>query len=158
MASGMQERSNTPLANFEMVEQPTDIGKKQLVDLGLLLEGRLDLGKRVFQVPLLVGKGKRGADLFETRSVLPVSQEPIGLQGGRKREDSSDRSSRPPPTQKPCPGALIGCATVSRKVAAASPFEQIGEESARIASRGPSSLDFPQARKGFYHIGRPSGT
>ena len=49
------------LANFEIVEQPTDISKKQIVDLGLLLEGRLDLGKRVFQVPVLVGKGKRAS-------------------------------------------------------------------------------------------------
>jgi len=71
------------LTNFEVVEQPTDIGKKQVVDLGLLLEGRLDLGKWVFQVPVLVGKGKCGPDLFEARSILPVSQEPIGLQGSR---------------------------------------------------------------------------
>ena len=37
------------LANFEVVEQSADIGKKQVVDLGLLLEGRLNLGKRVFR-------------------------------------------------------------------------------------------------------------
>jgi hypothetical protein len=31
---------------------------------------------------MLVGKGKRGADLFEARGVLRLAQEPIGLQGG----------------------------------------------------------------------------
>ena len=36
------------LTNFEVVEQPTDIGK-QVVDLGLLLEGRLDLAKGFFK-------------------------------------------------------------------------------------------------------------
>jgi hypothetical protein len=30
-------------------------------------------------------------------------------------------------------------------------FKQIGEEAARIAARGSSFLDFPQARKEFYH-------
>jgi hypothetical protein len=54
------------------------------VDLGLLVEGRLDLGKWVFQVPVLVGKGKRGPDLFEARCVLPVSQVPVGLQAAGK--------------------------------------------------------------------------
>jgi hypothetical protein len=34
---------------------------------------------------VFVGKGKRGPDLFEARRVLAVSQEPIGLQGSRKR-------------------------------------------------------------------------
>ena len=83
-AGGAGDNGEALLTNFEVVEQPTDIGKKQVVDLGLLLEGRLDLGKRVFQVPVLVGKGKRGADLFEARGILPVSQEPIGLQGSRR--------------------------------------------------------------------------
>ena len=59
------------LTNFEVVEQPTDIGKKQIVDLGLLLEGRLDLGKRVFQVPVLVGKGKRSTNLLRLAAFFP---------------------------------------------------------------------------------------
>jgi hypothetical protein len=142
------------LANFEVVEQPTDIGKKQVVDLGLLLEGRLDLGKRVFQVPVLVGKGKRSADLFEARGILPVSQVPIGLQGGRKRKAPRIEARGRGPGQKPCPGALIGCETVSRKVAAVSPFEQIGEEAARIASRGSSFLNSHKHGRDSTTVGR----
>ena len=146
------------LTNFEVVEQPTDIGKKQVVDLGLLLEGRLDLGKRVFQVPVLVGKGKRGADLFEARGILPVSQEPIGLQGSRKRKAPRIEARGRRPGQKPCPGALIGRETVSRKVAAASPFEKIGEEAARIASRGSSFSISHKHGRDSTTVGRPSGT
>ena len=47
------------LQGFEIVEEPTDVGKEEVADLELLVERRLDLGERVFQVPALVGKGKR---------------------------------------------------------------------------------------------------
>ena len=46
---------------------------------------------------MLVGKGKRGPDLLEARRVLPVSQEPIGLQGGRKRKTPRIEAPQPPP-------------------------------------------------------------
>ena len=46
------------LANFEIVEQSTDIGKKQVVDLGLLWRGGSILAKGFFKVPELVGKGR----------------------------------------------------------------------------------------------------
>ena len=43
------------------------------------------------------------------------------------------------PGQKPCPGALTGCETVSRKVAATSSFEQIGGEATESLPEGPAS-------------------
>ena len=74
------------LPDFEIAQEPTDIGEEEVADLGLLLERRFDLGKGVFQIPVLVGKGKRGPNLLEARGVLPLSQESIGLQGGRERK------------------------------------------------------------------------
>jgi hypothetical protein len=71
------------LADFEIVEEPPNVGKEEIADLGLLVKRWIDFPKRVFQVKMLVGKGKCGANLFETRRVLAVSQEAIGLQGGR---------------------------------------------------------------------------
>jgi hypothetical protein len=61
------------LPNLQIVEQPPNIGEQQIANLGLLVERRLDLGKGSFQVPVSIGKGKRGPDLFETRSILPLS-------------------------------------------------------------------------------------
>ena len=90
--------------------------RSEVADLGLLVERGLDLRKRILQVPVLVGKGKRGPDLFEARGVLPVSQEPIGLQGGRKRKTPRIEARSRRPGKKPCPGALIGRETVSRKI------------------------------------------
>jgi hypothetical protein len=59
------------LPGFQIVEEPADVREEEVADLGLLVERRLDLRKRVFQVPVLVGKRERGADLFEARRVLP---------------------------------------------------------------------------------------
>jgi hypothetical protein len=74
------------LPDFEIVEEPTNVGEEQVADLGLLVDRGFDLGKGVFQIPVLVGKGKRGTDLLEAGGVLPISQEPIGLQGLRERK------------------------------------------------------------------------
>ena len=57
---------------LKIVEEPTDLGEEQVADLGLLVERRFDLGERVLCVPVSIGKGKRGADLFEIRGVLPL--------------------------------------------------------------------------------------
>ena len=75
--------------------------------------------------------------------------------GIRKRKTPRIEARGRRPGQKPCPGALIGCETVSRKVAAASPFEQIGEEAARIASRGSSFLIFHKHGRDSTTVGRP---
>jgi len=82
---------------LKIVEEPTDLGEEQVADLRLLVERGLNLRKGVFQVPMLVGKGKRGPNLLEARSVFAFSQEPIGLQGGRKRKTAriETRSRRP---------------------------------------------------------------
>jgi hypothetical protein len=96
------------LPGFEIVEEPTDVGEEEVADLGLVLERGFDLGKRVLQVPMLVGKGKRSPDLFETRSILPVSQKPIRFQGGRKRKTARiETCGRCPGEERP-PSALIG--------------------------------------------------
>ena len=100
---GQVEREGRAVAllpGFEIVEEPTDVGEEQVADLGLLVERRLDLRKRVFQVPVLVGKGKRGPDLFEARGVLPLAQEPIGLQGGRERKTPRIETRGSCPRQK----------------------------------------------------------
>ena len=67
------------LPDSQIVEEPTNVNEEQVADLGLLVERRLDLRERVLEVPVFVGKGKRGPDLFEARRVLAVSQEPIGV-------------------------------------------------------------------------------
>ena len=79
-------RAISLLPDFEIVEQSADVGEEEIADLGFFVERGLDFRKRVFQIPVLVHKGKRGADLFEARGVLPLAQEPIGLQGRRKRK------------------------------------------------------------------------
>ena len=78
--------------------------------------------------------------------------------GIRKRKAPRIEARGRRPSQKPCPGALIGRETVSRKVAAASPFEKIGEEAARIASRGPRFLISHKHGRDSTTVGRPSGT
>ena len=50
------------------------------------MERGLDFRERILEVPMLVFKGKRGTDLLEACGVLPLAQEPIGIQGGRKRK------------------------------------------------------------------------
>ena len=77
--------------------------------------------------------------------------------GIRKRKTPPIEARGRSPGQKPCPGALISCETVSRKVAAASPFEQIGEEASRIASRGSSFLISHKHGRDSTTVGRPSG-
>jgi hypothetical protein len=113
----------------QIVEESTDVGEEEVTDLGLLVERGLDFGKRVFQVPVLVGKGKCGPDLLEARGVLPLAQEPIGLlQGGRKRKTPRIKTCRRRQGQKPCPGALIGREAVSGKVSAPRGLEEIGRK------------------------------
>ena len=60
-----ENRAIALLAGFEVVEEPPHVRHEQITDLRFLLERWVDLGKRVFQVPVLVGEGKRGPDLFE---------------------------------------------------------------------------------------------
>ena len=110
------------------------------------MERRLDLGKRVFQIPVLVGKGKRGADLFEARRVLPVSQEPIGFQGRRERKTARIETRGRCPGKKPCPGALIGREAVSRKVPAPRASSEIGRKPLNVTPLRVRLLYFPQAR------------
>jgi hypothetical protein len=62
-------RAISLLADFEIVKESADFGEKKVAGLGFVLERWLDFRKRVFQVPMLVGKGKRGPDLFEARRV-----------------------------------------------------------------------------------------
>jgi hypothetical protein len=72
-------------SHFEIIEEPTDIGEEEAAHLLLLVERGLDLRERILEVPVLLGKGKRDADLLEAGRVLPVFQEPIGLQSLRER-------------------------------------------------------------------------
>jgi hypothetical protein len=96
--------------------QSADVGEEEVADLGFVLERGFDFRKRVFQVPMLVGKGKRCADLFEARGVLQLAQEPIGLQGLRGWKTPRIEIQGRCPGQKPCPCALVRCETVSRKI------------------------------------------
>ena len=66
-----QGRAIALLPGFEVVKEPPNVGEEQIADLGFLVERGVDLGKRVFHVPVPVGKGKRGADLLEARRILP---------------------------------------------------------------------------------------
>ena len=124
------------LPDFEIVEEPTDVGEEEVADLGLLLEWGLDFRKRIFEVPMLVGEGKRGEDLFEARGVLPLAQEPIGLQGGRKRKTPGIEIRGRRPGKKPCPGPLIGREAVSRKVAAPRGLKQVGRKPLNVTPLG----------------------
>ena len=116
------------LVDFEVVEESTDVGEEEVADLGLLVERRLNLRKGVFQVPMLVGKGKRGPNLLEARSVFAFSQEPIGLQCGRKRKTARIETRSRRPGKKPCPDALIGREAVERQVAAPRGLKQVGRK------------------------------
>ena len=135
-----------------MVEEPTDVGEEEVADLGLLVERGIDLRKRVFQVPMLVGKGKRGTDLFEARRVLPVSQEPIGLQGGRKRKTPRIETRSRRPGKKPCPGPLIGREAVTRKIPAPRGLEQVGRKPLNVTPLGAVFL-FSTSTEAFYTVG-----
>jgi hypothetical protein len=66
-------RAISLLPDFKIVEEPADVGEEEVADLGLVLERGLDFREGVLQVPMLVGKGKRGANLFEARRVLPLA-------------------------------------------------------------------------------------
>ena len=98
---------------------------------------------------MLVGKGKRGPDLLEARGVLPLSQEPIGLQGGRKRKTPRIETRSRRPGKKPCPGPLIGREAVSRKVPAPRGLEEVGRKPLNVTPLEPRSSYFPQARRHF---------
>jgi hypothetical protein len=54
------------LPDFQVSEEPPNVRKQEVADLGLVLERGLDLGKGVFQIPVLVGKerGPRLAAFF----------------------------------------------------------------------------------------------
>jgi hypothetical protein len=69
--------------DFEIVEEPADVGEEEVADLGLLVERGLDFRERILEIPMLVGKGKRGADLLKARRVLPLAQKPIRFQSWR---------------------------------------------------------------------------
>ena len=81
--------------------------RRRLADLRLVLERGLNLRKGVSQVPMLVGKGKRGPDLLEARRVLPLSQKPVGLQGGRERKTPWIETCGRRPCEKRPPGPLV---------------------------------------------------
>ena len=101
---------------------------------------------------MLIGKGKRGPNLFEARSVLPFSQKPIRLQGGRKRKTARiETRGRRPGEERP-PGALIGREAVCRKVAAARSFEEIREKPSESLPGGPAS-SFSTSTEAFYTVG-----
>jgi hypothetical protein len=88
--SGTRGRSRSPAA------WPPNVGEEQIADLWFLVERGLDLRKRVLQIPVLVGKGKRGTDLLEACGVLPLAQEPVGLQGSRERKTPGIEIRQPP--------------------------------------------------------------
>jgi hypothetical protein len=73
------------LAELEVIEEPPDVRKKEVADLRFFVERRIDLGKRILQLPMLLGKGKRGTDLFEACHVLPLAQKPIRFQGRERK-------------------------------------------------------------------------
>jgi len=111
---GQMEREGRPVAllpDFEVVEQPTDVGEEEVADLGLLVERRLDLGKRILEVPMLVGKGKRRPNLLEARGVLPLAQETVGFQGDRKRKTPRIQTCSSRPGRNPYYEPFIEVAT-----------------------------------------------
>jgi hypothetical protein len=61
------------LPGSQIVEEPTNVGEEQVADLGLLVERGFDFREGILEVPVLVGKGKRSANLFEARRVLPLA-------------------------------------------------------------------------------------
>ena len=76
---------------------------------------------------MLVGKGKRGPNLLEARSVFAFSQKPVGLQGGRERKTPWIETCGRRPCEKRPPGPLVGRQTICGQVSAARSFEEIGE-------------------------------
>jgi hypothetical protein len=128
-------RAISLLPGFQIIEESANVGEEEVADLGFFVEWRFDLGKRVFQVPMPVGERKRGPDLLEAGSVLPVSQEPIGLQGSRERKTPRiETHGRCPGEERP-PGALISRGAVGRKLAPSRPFE-------RSARSPPKSIEW----------------
>ena len=51
-----KSRAITLLPRFQVVEEAPDIGEEQVADLGLFLDRRIDLGKRVLEIPMPVGE------------------------------------------------------------------------------------------------------
>jgi len=96
---------------------------------------------------MLVSKGKRGPDLFEASRVLAVSQEPIGLQGSRKRKTARIETRSRRPGEEPCPGPLIGREAVGL-ISSVAARPQAGRPKA-LECHCPEArlLYFPQARR-----------
>jgi hypothetical protein len=110
---------------------------------------RVDLGKRILQISVLVGKGKRFPNLFEARGALPIAQEQIGLQGGRKRKSPWIETCGGRPGQEPCPGAFIGREAI-KGTGCGGAWPRGGRPRAlECHSPGGGLLDFPQARRHF---------
>ena len=93
---------------------------------------------------MLVGKGKRGANLLEARGVLPLAQEPIGRQGGRKRKTPGIEIRGSRPGKKSCPGPLICRQAVSREVPPPRGFEQVGRKPLNVTPLGAVFYIFPK--------------
>jgi uncharacterized protein len=85
----------------------------------------------------------------QARRVLPVSQEPIGVQGGRKRKTARIETCSCCPGKEPCPGPLIGREAIARKIAAPRGLKQVGRKPLDVTPLGGGLLDFPQARRHF---------
>jgi hypothetical protein len=96
------------LLDCEIVEEPTDVGEEEVADLGFVLVRRLDLGKRVFQIPVFIAKGSAVRICLRLAAFFPVSQEPIGFQGGGERKTPRIETCSRCPGKKPCPSALVG--------------------------------------------------
>ena len=127
---GQMEREGGAVAilpGFQISEEPTDIGKEEVANLRLLMERGLDFRERILEVPMLVGKGKRGTDLLEACGVLPLAQEPIGIQGGRERKTPWIEACSRRPCEKRPPGPLVGRQTICGQVPTPRSFEEIGE-------------------------------
>jgi hypothetical protein len=50
------------LLGSQVVQEPTDIGKQEIADLGLVLERRIDFCEGSLHIPVLVRKEKHRSD------------------------------------------------------------------------------------------------
>jgi len=111
-----------------MGEQPAHVGEHQVMDLGLIVDRRLNLGERVFQIPMLEGEGEGGPELLDRRRSLPFREPGVGLQGGGPGELARIAVGGRRPGEEPGPGALVGEETMAGEVAAAGGFQEVAEE------------------------------